>query len=182
MPDKSSLKKTGRPKKTVPKKKSSPKQRGCGLTKPFPVSTSLCSFMSVPEGSQMARAEVTKYLHNYIKEHDLYDSSNRQYIIPDNSLKELFSMNDDSPVHIFSVQKIMNTHFLYSTSAASASTSAPGHSPHTSVVSSMVCTPVSGSNTPSSSSSMVSIHHVPSQNEQAVPLLSSSAPVAHSAP
>lgn len=89
-----------------------------GLTKPFPVSTSLCTFMSVPEGTQLARAEVTKYLHKYIKEKDLYDASNKQFIRPDVSLKQLLNIDDEEePLHIFSMQKKMNTHFNYNCSA-----------------------------------------------------------------
>ena len=87
-----------------------------GLTKPFPVSTSLCTFMSVPEGTQLARAEVTKYLHKYIKEKDLYDESNKQFIRPDMSLKQLLNIDKEESLHIFSMQKMMNTHFNYNRS------------------------------------------------------------------
>ena len=94
--------------------------RQSGLTKPFPVSTSLCTFMSVPEGTQLARAEVTKYLHKYIKEKDLYDASNKQFIKPDPSLKELLNIDDkDEPLHIFSMQQKMNTHFNYNCNSSS---------------------------------------------------------------
>ena len=88
-----------------------------GLTKPFPVSTSLCTFMSVPEGTQLARAEVTKYLHKYIKEKDLYDESNKQFIRPDVSLKQLLNIDKEESLHIFSMQKMMNTHFNYNCSS-----------------------------------------------------------------
>lgn len=85
-----------------------------GLSKPFPISTTLCSFMSVPEGTQIARAEVTKYLHKYIKEKDLYDEDKKMYFKPDSSLKKLLNIDDeDEPVHIFSIQKKMNEHFQY---------------------------------------------------------------------
>lgn len=101
------------------KSSSKPKEhRQSGLTKPFPVSNSLCTFMSVPEGTQLARAEVTKYLHKYIKEKDLYDESNRQFIRPDGSLRALLNIHDEEePLHIFSMQKKMNTHFNYGCSA-----------------------------------------------------------------
>ena len=107
--------------------KTSVAAKGTGLTKPFPVSTSLCAFMSVPEGTLLPRAEVTKYLHQYIRERNLYDKSNKQYIIPDTSLKALFNLgekgssatdgvgdNTAEKLHIFSMQKKMNTHFKYS--------------------------------------------------------------------
>lgn len=93
-------------------KPKEPKQNG--LTKPFPVSNVLCSFMSVPEGTQLARAEVTKYLHKYIKDKDLYEEGNKQFIRPDISLKQLLNIEDEEePLHIFKMQKKMNTHFNY---------------------------------------------------------------------
>lgn len=101
------------------KASSKPKEhRQSGLTKPFPVSNSLCTFMSVPEGTQLARAEVTKYLHKYIKEKDLYDEGNKQFIRPDGSLRALLNIHDEEEqLHIFSMQKKMNTHFDYGCSA-----------------------------------------------------------------
>lgn len=91
--------------------------KGGGLTKPYPVSTSLCTFMDVPKGTQLARAEVTKYLHHYIRSRNLYDKKDRQYIIPDSSLKSLFNMTHDSEprVHLFTMQQKMNPHFEYGT-------------------------------------------------------------------
>ena len=89
------------------------KKSGSGLTKPFPVSTSLCTFMDVPQGTQLARAEVTKYLHKYIRDKNLYDESNKQYIIPDTSLKTLLNIPNDERLHIFSMQQKMNSHFEY---------------------------------------------------------------------
>ena len=95
----------------VPRSKE-PKQNG--LTKPFPVSNLLCSFMSVPEGTQLARTEVTRYLHKYIKDRGLYEEGNKQLIRPDVSLKQLLNIEDeDEPLHIFKMQKKMNTHFNY---------------------------------------------------------------------
>lgn len=94
-----------------------PKQNG--LTKPFPVSNMLCSFMSVPEGTQLARTEVTKYLHKYIKDKGLYEEGNKQLIRPDVSLKQLLNIEDeDEPLHIFKMQKKMNTHFNYNSSSS----------------------------------------------------------------
>ena len=90
------------------------KSKHNGLTKPFPISTVLCSFMSVPEGTHVARAEVTRYLHKYIKEKGLYDTEQKNYFKPDSSLQELLNLkNTDEPVHIFSIQKKMNSHFNY---------------------------------------------------------------------
>lgn len=93
-----------------------------GLLKPCDVSSTLCAFMSVPDGTQLARAEVTKYLHKYIRDKDLYSKTNRQFIVPDHSLKTLLNIADDEPVHVFAMQKRMNPHFVYGPSATSAAT------------------------------------------------------------
>ena len=86
-----------------------------GLTKPFPVTDSLCAFVGVPPGTLLARAEVTKCLHKYIKEQGLKDATNGQYVILDATLKVLLQWGEDEEdrVHIFAMQKRMNTHFLY---------------------------------------------------------------------
>ena len=112
------------------KPNSKPKRKG-GLAKPYPVSTTLCAFMDVPQGTQLARAEVTKYLHSYIRDKNLYDQKDKQYIKLDSSLKSLFNMTQESDprVHIFSMQKKMNPHFGYaqagSTSSHMTNTSTP---------------------------------------------------------
>lgn len=104
------------------KPNSKPKRKG-GLAKPYPVSTSLCAFMDVPQGTQLARAEVTKYLHSYIRDKNLYDQKDKQYIKLDSSLKSLFNMTQESDprVHIFSMQKKMNPHFRYAQAGSTSS-------------------------------------------------------------
>jgi chromatin remodeling complex protein RSC6 len=99
----------------VKSKRGRKKGQATGLSKPFPVSNLLCEFIGKPVGTEMARAEVTKYLHQYIKEHNLQDQNNRQYFRPDPALQSLFKLspNDESRMHLFSVQKHMNEHFNY---------------------------------------------------------------------
>lgn len=99
-----------------PKDKRGRKKGGAtGLTKPFPVTDSLCAFVGVPPGTLLARAEVTKCLHKYIKEQGLKDATNGQYVVPDATLKALLQWGegDEDRVHIFAMQKRMNAHFLY---------------------------------------------------------------------
>ena len=97
-----------------------PKNGGGGLSKPFMVSPELCHFMDVPTGTCVARAEVTKYIHQYIKNKNLY-SENRQYIIPDDSLGGLLDTSNNVPVHIFDIPSKMNTHFNYASTELSKS-------------------------------------------------------------
>jgi len=98
-------------KKDKPKAKRAPS----GFAKPTKVTKELCDFMNKPEGSEIARTEVTKALVNYIKENNLIelgeDSKNK--IVPDNKLKSLLGIQDKelSELTYFSIQKYMNKHF-----------------------------------------------------------------------
>ena len=84
-----------------------------------------CEFMNKPEGSEIARTEVTKALVNYIKENNLIelgeDSKNK--IVPDEKLKSLLGIQDEelNDLTYFNIQKYMNKHF-YSKKEAILST------------------------------------------------------------
>ena len=60
----------------------------------------------------MARTEVTKYLTQYIKEHQLQFASDKRKIIPDAPLKKLlFNGQKEDEVTYFNLQKWMKPHF-----------------------------------------------------------------------
>jgi chromatin remodeling complex protein RSC6 len=71
--------------------------------------------MNKPEGSEIARTEVTKALVSYIKSNNLLeqgeDSKNK--IIPDEKLKTLLGLenNELNDLTYFNIQKYMNKHF-----------------------------------------------------------------------
>tara|TARA_B110001469_G_scaffold101788_1_gene99640 strand:+ start:1277 stop:1954 length:678 start_codon:yes stop_codon:yes gene_type:complete len=88
-----------------------PKRAPSGFAKPALISTQLCNFLGKPEGTEMARTEVTKYLTKYIKEHNLQDQANRRKILPDNSLQKLLNVGSDDEVTYFNLQKYMKVHF-----------------------------------------------------------------------
>ena len=69
-----------------------PKRPPSGFAKPALISTELCNFLSVPDGTEMARTEVTKHLTNYIKEHNLQDQENKRRILPDSALQSLLNV------------------------------------------------------------------------------------------
>ena len=61
----------------------------------------------------MARTEVTKYLHEYIKKNSLQLEENKTLIVPDKNLKNLFNLEEEEKeIHFFNLQKYMNQHFL----------------------------------------------------------------------
>ncbi len=97
------------------KQMASPKKRApSGFAKPTKVTKELCEFMNKPEGSEIARTEVTKALVSYIKENNLIEiNSGKNNIIPDEKLKSLLGLeNEDlSSLNYFNIQKYMNKHF-----------------------------------------------------------------------
>ena len=107
----------GRVKKDQEKQKKLKQQRkktNSGFAKPTKISDQLCEFMGIDSGTELARTEVTKYIHEYIKKNSLQVESNKTLIIPDSNLKNLLALEDDltNEIHFFSLQKYMNKHFV----------------------------------------------------------------------
>ena len=107
----------GRVKKEQDKQKRTKQQRkkaNSGFAKPTKISDELCEFMGIETGTELARTEVTKYLHEYIKKNSLQVETNKTLIVPDNNLKNLLALEDDvsKEIHFFSLQKYMNKHFV----------------------------------------------------------------------
>ena len=97
------------------KEKTKTKRAPSGFAKPTKVTKELCEFMNKPEGSEIARTEVTKALVNYIKENNLIelgeDAKNK--IVPDQKLKKLLGLQPEqsNDLTYFNIQKYMNKHF-----------------------------------------------------------------------
>ena len=87
------------------------KRAPSGFAKPILISNELCSFLGHPEGTEMARTEVTKQLTSYIKEHNLQDANNKRNIIPDTKLAQLLKSNPEDQITYFNLQKYMKIHF-----------------------------------------------------------------------
>ena len=62
----------------------------------------------------MARTDVTKYIINYIKKHNLQDDDQPKQIKPNPKLKSLLDFKNDDPLTFFNLQRYMNKHFLKS--------------------------------------------------------------------
>lgn len=97
-------------------KKIKIKRAPSGFAKPTKVTKELCEFMNKPEGSEIARTEVTKVLVAYIKENNLLgdNTETKNKIIPDDKLKNLLGIQNDDDLkdlNYFSIQKYMNKHF-----------------------------------------------------------------------
>lgn len=98
--------------KDKPKKPKAPS----GFAKPTKVTKELCEFMEKPEGTEIARTEVTKTLSLYIKTNNLQEKgeNSKNRINPDAKLKNLLGLNNDEIENLtyFTIQKHMNKHFI----------------------------------------------------------------------
>lgn len=93
-----------------------PKKAPSGFAKPTKVTKELCEFMDKPEGTEIARTEVTKVLVNYIKTNNLQEQTavSKNKIVPDDKLKTLLGLNveETNELTFFNIQKYMNKHFI----------------------------------------------------------------------
>jgi chromatin remodeling complex protein RSC6 len=80
--------------------------------KPRALSGELCSFMSLPAGSQRSQTEVTKFVSNYVKSHSCFDPANKRHIIPDGALSRLLRVTDKDTVTYLNLQSFLKVHFL----------------------------------------------------------------------
>jgi chromatin remodeling complex protein RSC6 len=98
--------------KSVNRSKSKGNRKPSGFAKSSKISDSLCLFMNVPLGTEVARTEVTKYIIQYIKDNNLQRPENKKLINPDSSLKSLLDITDGDELSYFNIQKYMNKHFV----------------------------------------------------------------------
>jgi chromatin remodeling complex protein RSC6 len=92
-----------------------------GFAKPTKVTSELCNFLGKPDGTEVARTEVTKAIVNYIKENGLQEKNaeSKTRIVPDEKLKSLLAIDDSEIPNLtfFTIQKYMNKHFYKSTNS-----------------------------------------------------------------
>jgi len=91
-----------------------------GFVKPTKISVELAKFLNKPDGSEMARTEVTKEINNYIKSHNLQDPDNGRHIVPDAKLASLLKIEGDDKLTYFNLQKYMSQHFIKTPKPVSA--------------------------------------------------------------
>lgn len=102
-------------KKDKKNEKPKVKRAPSGFAKPTKVTKELCQFMDKPEGTEIARTEVTKALVAYIKSNNLLEQGEdtKKKIVPDEKLKTLLGIDNDelNDLTYFNIQKYMNKHF-----------------------------------------------------------------------
>lgn len=82
-----------------------------GFVKPTEISKELATFLKKPEGTLMARTEVTKEINAYIRANSLQDKTNGRKIIPDAPLTKLLKIGKTDELTYFNLQKFMSHHF-----------------------------------------------------------------------
>lgn len=102
------------------RKRKTGNRKPSGFVKPTLISSELASFLGKPDGTEMARTEVTREINAYIKSNKLQDATNGRRIIPDAKLKTLLKIKKGDELTYFNLQKYMSTHFAKANKEASA--------------------------------------------------------------
>ena len=83
-----------------------------GFAAPVKISDALCEFMGLEVGTTISRTDVTKHINQYIKTNQLQDSKHKTVIKPDARLRTLLGVAESDNVEYFSLQKLLNPHFV----------------------------------------------------------------------
>jgi chromatin remodeling complex protein RSC6 len=95
-----------------------------GFVKPTLISNELAGFLGKPEGSEMARTDVTREINKYIRTNNLQDKENGRKINPDKKLTSLLKLKKGDELTYFNLQRYMSPHFAKASSTASTSSDA----------------------------------------------------------
>ena len=82
-----------------------------GFVKPTLISAELAKFLNKPNGTEMARTEVTREINGYIRTNSLQDKTNGRKINPDKSLATLLKIQNGEELTYFNLQRYMSPHF-----------------------------------------------------------------------
>lgn len=96
------------------KKKKGHNTKNSGFLKPVNISEDMAKFTGWDTKDLRSRVEVTKYICNYIKEHDLQNPEDRRQIRPDSKLQKLLGYNpkkEKKPLMYYSLQTHLKKHF-----------------------------------------------------------------------
>jgi len=95
----------------IQKKRENARKSPSGFAKPNKISDELCDFIGVPHGTEKSRTDITRYINNYVKEHDLNKPTNRRIILPDDKLRAILNVKNDEEVTFFILQRLISHHF-----------------------------------------------------------------------
>ena len=93
------------------RRKTNANRAPSGFVKPTLISNELAAFLGRPEGSVLARTEVTREVNAYIRSQMLQDKDNGRKINPDAKLLKLLKLKKGEELTYFNLQKFMAVHF-----------------------------------------------------------------------
>ena len=99
------------------RRKTNANRAPSGFVKPTLISNELAAFLGKPEGSVLARTEVTREVNAYIRAQQLQDKDNGRKINPDAKLLKLLKLKKGEELTYFNLQKYMAAHFAKSVPA-----------------------------------------------------------------
>ena len=105
------------------KKRKTGNRAPSGFVKPTLISNELAGFLGKPEGSEMARTEVTREINKYIRTNNLQDKENGRKINPDSKLATLLKLKKTDELTYFNLQRYMSPHFAKAVKADATTTS-----------------------------------------------------------
>ena len=108
------------------RRKTNANRAPSGFVKPTLISNELAAFLGKPEGSVLARTEVTREVNAYIRNQKLQDKDNGRKINPDAKLLKLLKLKKGEELTYFNLQKYMAAHFAKSSAAPAAAAVAAG--------------------------------------------------------
>lgn len=100
------------------RRKTNANRAPSGFVKPTLISNELAAFLGKPEGSVLARTEVTREVNAYIRNQKLQDKDNGRKINPDAKLLKLLKLKKGEELTYFNLQKYMAAHFAKSAAPA----------------------------------------------------------------
>jgi len=100
------------------RRKTNANRAPSGFVKPTLISNELAAFLGKPEGSVLARTEVTREVNAYIRAQKLQDKDNGRKINPDAKLLKLLKLKKGEELTYFNLQKYMAGHFAKSAPVA----------------------------------------------------------------
>ena len=102
------------------RKRKSGNRSPSGFVKPTLISNELAAFLNKPQGTMMARTEVTREINSYIRQHSLQDKENGRKIVPDAPLSKLLKLKKNDELTYFNLQRYMSPHFQKAPAAQSS--------------------------------------------------------------
>ena len=85
-----------------------------GFLKPVSISKEIAKFTGWGTNEKKSRVDVTKFLCNYIREHNLQNEKDKRQIKPDAKLSKLLNYDEktsEQPLTYFHLQRLLKTHF-----------------------------------------------------------------------